>query len=226
MNRNEINTKFNRFVFCADRYEIGSLIPRKIILYYCACYRVIWNFIDNRFKNIVKFYENLTERENPLLCHSLYLNFLRNEIIKYTDNVIDEECNLSFFDLMNHAMSPVFIGLTLNRNSLIDTSNYLGCLCDNEIGPIFVKKFMVKLFDEEIKPHKKQVSKLDPRWLSSTVMDLSRTIYDERFFERMPILGDALMDAGCDDDNIINHCGSDCEHYLGCWVLDLILGKI
>ena len=66
---------------------------------------------------------------------------------------------------------------------------------------------------------------LDPVWLSSTVRDLAYTIYDERVFERMPILGDALMDAGCDSDEIIQHCQGPGLHVRGCWVVDLVLGK-
>jgi len=66
---------------------------------------------------------------------------------------------------------------------------------------------------------------LDPRWLTSTVIDLPSTIYDERTFDRMPILADALMDAGCDSEEIINHCRSEAPHSLGCWVVDLLLGK-
>jgi hypothetical protein len=60
---------------------------------------------------------------------------------------------------------------------------------------------------------------LDPRWLSSTVLDLARTIYDERVFERLPILADALMDAGCDSEEVINHCRSEGSHVRGCWWL-------
>jgi hypothetical protein len=66
---------------------------------------------------------------------------------------------------------------------------------------------------------------LDPRWLSSTVIDVARTIYDERVFERMPILADALMDAGCDSEQILNHCHGPGPHVRGCWVVDLILSK-
>ncbi len=66
---------------------------------------------------------------------------------------------------------------------------------------------------------------LDPRWLSSTVLDLARTTYDERVFERMPILGDALMDAGCDNETLIQHCQGPGPHVRGCWVVDLLLGK-
>ena len=66
---------------------------------------------------------------------------------------------------------------------------------------------------------------IDPRWLTSNVVDLARVIYDERAFEKMPILADALMDAGCDSEEIINHCRGDGPHVRGCWVVDLILGK-
>ncbi len=41
----------------------------------------------------------------------------------------------------------------------------------------------------------------------------------------MPILADALMDAGCDNDEIIKYCRSEGQHVRGCWVVDLLLGK-
>jgi hypothetical protein len=65
----------------------------------------------------------------------------------------------------------------------------------------------------------------DPRWRTSDVVGLARAIYDEKAFERMPILADALMDAGCEDEPIIGHCRGDGPHVRGCWVVDLILGK-
>jgi hypothetical protein len=66
---------------------------------------------------------------------------------------------------------------------------------------------------------------IDPRWLSSTVLDLARTIDAEKCYERMPILADALMDAGCDDEALLNHCQQPIEHVKGCWAIDLLLGK-
>jgi hypothetical protein len=66
---------------------------------------------------------------------------------------------------------------------------------------------------------------IDPRWLTASVLDLARAIYDGRAFEHMPILADALMDAGCGNEDIINHCRGDGPHVRGCWVVDLILGK-
>jgi hypothetical protein len=66
---------------------------------------------------------------------------------------------------------------------------------------------------------------IDSRWRTSTVVDLARAIYEERTFEKMPVLADALMDAGCDSDEIIAHCQGGQVHVRGCWVLDLLLDK-
>jgi hypothetical protein len=66
---------------------------------------------------------------------------------------------------------------------------------------------------------------IDPSWQTSTVVALAEGIYQDRAFDRMPILADALQDAGCDNEDILNHCRQPSEHVRGCWVVDLILGK-
>ncbi|MBP3959984.1 hypothetical protein J8F10_32485 [Gemmata sp. G18] len=66
---------------------------------------------------------------------------------------------------------------------------------------------------------------LVPVWLTSTVRALAEGIYQERAFDRMPILADALQDAGCDNEDILTHCRQPGEHVRGCWVVDLVLGK-
>jgi hypothetical protein len=65
----------------------------------------------------------------------------------------------------------------------------------------------------------------DPEWRTSTVLALAQGIYDERAFDRMPILADALQDAGCDNADILDHCRGSGPHVRGCWVVDLVLGK-
>jgi predicted metal-dependent HD superfamily phosphohydrolase len=66
---------------------------------------------------------------------------------------------------------------------------------------------------------------MDSGWLTSDVTAIAQVIYDQRAFERMPILADALEDAGCDNRDILDHCRQPGEHVLGCWVVDLVLGK-
>lgn len=67
--------------------------------------------------------------------------------------------------------------------------------------------------------------RLEPGWLTLNVVELARTVYEERAFERLPILADALMDAGCADDQLLDHLRSPGPHVRGCWALDLILDK-
>lgn len=62
-------------------------------------------------------------------------------------------------------------------------------------------------------------------WNDGTVPRMAQSIYEERAFDRMPILADALEEAGCDNEAILQHCRGGGPHVRGCWVLDLLLGK-
>lgn len=62
-------------------------------------------------------------------------------------------------------------------------------------------------------------------WNDGTVVKVATAIYDERFWDRLPILADALADAGCDDAELLGHLWGPGPHARGCWVVDLILGK-
>jgi len=69
---------------------------------------------------------------------------------------------------------------------------------------------------------------IEPLWLSwndATVVSIAHRIYDGRRFSDLPILGDALQDAGCDQADILNHCRQPGEHVRGCWLVDLLLDK-
>ena len=67
---------------------------------------------------------------------------------------------------------------------------------------------------------------LSPAWLTDTAVSLARGMYESRDFSAMPILADALQDAGCDNADILTHCrDANQPHVRGCWVVDLVLGK-
>ncbi len=67
---------------------------------------------------------------------------------------------------------------------------------------------------------------VDPCWRTETVVALAHGIYEERAFDRLPILADALEDAGCDSRDLLDHCRGPGPHARGCWVIDLLLAKV
>ncbi|MBN9523696.1 hypothetical protein J0H58_35155 [bacterium] len=65
----------------------------------------------------------------------------------------------------------------------------------------------------------------DPAWRTEAVVALARGMYESRDFAPMPVLADALGDAGCDQPDIFAHCRGPESHVRGCWGVDLVLGK-
>jgi hypothetical protein len=65
----------------------------------------------------------------------------------------------------------------------------------------------------------------DSAWRTDTALSLARQMYESREFGAMPILADALQDAGCDNDDVLNHCRGSGPHVRGCWVVDLLTGR-
>ena len=64
-----------------------------------------------------------------------------------------------------------------------------------------------------------------PEWRTDNALALARQMYESRDFSAMPILADALQDAGCEIDDIMTHCRGPGPHVRGCWVVDAVLNK-
>ncbi|HLW64937.1 MAG TPA: hypothetical protein VKS79_06410 [Gemmataceae bacterium] len=62
-------------------------------------------------------------------------------------------------------------------------------------------------------------------WKCGCLQKLARTIYEDEHFELLPILADALQEAGCTDADVLAHCQSKTRHVRGCWVVDWVLGR-
>jgi hypothetical protein len=62
-------------------------------------------------------------------------------------------------------------------------------------------------------------------WERGPVAKLTQTVYDHHAFERLPVLADALEEAGCSDEEILGHLRGPEPHVRGCWVVDLLLDK-
>jgi len=69
---------------------------------------------------------------------------------------------------------------------------------------------------------------LDPawqHWREGTIVQLATAIHDQLGFDALPVLADALEEAGCTNPEVLGHCRGSGPHIRGCWVVDLLIGK-
>lgn len=70
-----------------------------------------------------------------------------------------------------------------------------------------------------------RIARIDPQWLTwhgAVVAGMTEAVYEQHAFDRLPILADALEEAGCDEAAILDHCRKPAAHVRGCWVIDLL----
>ncbi len=103
----------------------------------------------------------------------------------------------------------------------IPTGKTVGRPVGNESSCVVVERLHSELAD--IVPP--EAITLAPAWLTPTVQQFAAVIYEEREFDKLLLLGDALEEAGCDNADVLQHGRSGGEHVRGCWVVDKVLGK-
>lgn len=86
---------------------------------------------------------------------------------------------------------------------------------------ISIEEIIHETFGDPFKP-----IHFEEEWRTEPVLALARHMVDTRDFSAMPILGDALEEAGCDNPAILDHCRGNSPHVTGCWVIEPILGKM
>jgi hypothetical protein len=192
---------------------------RKLGLYACACCRWIWPSLpDARSRGTVETAERFADgkaSDGELRRARAHAETAHAEAFERKGKIAaTAEWSAVFVGdpLPFHAartadrMTRDFMFFLSGRSDQTDRINLLRCIFGNPFRPVTI----------------------DPTWLTrngSNVTQLARVIYDDRRFEDMPILADALMDAGCHDETILAHCRSAGPHVLGCWVVDVIVGK-
>jgi hypothetical protein len=206
----------------------GRATDRKLRLFGVACCRHIWYKLpDGRSRNAVEVAERFadglaseTERATAE-CDAFNLNHYLIEM--------DE-----FYHRSHHFRDfAVFASVAAAADTLCTdaessaTSTALRTLevmvAEPEWNPNLQGRILRDIFGNPFRP-----VTINPAWLTwndGTVQKIAQAIYDERAFDRLPILADALEEAGCTDADILGHCRSGGEHVRGCWVVDLLLGK-
>jgi hypothetical protein len=196
---------------------------RKVRLFTAACYRRLWHLLtDERLEEAVRTAELFADA----LCDEEALKFADQDVLKVPIGQIDwlRACvNGIRWAITLHPSYPetALESAAFARSAALGHSRSSRQIKLDEDAERKAQGFI--LLDIFGNPFR-SVS-VDPSWLTSTVVALARGTYDERAFDRLPILADALQDAGCENADILTHLRGDGPHVRGCWALDLILGK-
>jgi hypothetical protein len=198
------------------RFLRGKASDRKLRLFACACCRRIWDRLsDGRSKAAVDAAELfadglISDRRRRAAAAAADLAAFDPDDEAYDAAVLAASlaaaAPLNAVDVAESAAQ----GVCRSEKELAREKAYqatsLRCIFGNPLCPVFA----------------------DPAWLSwnaGAIPKMAQAIYDDRAFERLPLLADALKDAGCDRAAILSHCRRPGEHVRGCWAVDLLLGK-
>jgi hypothetical protein len=204
---------------------------RKLRLFSVLCCRRIWQLLtDDRSREAVNvaelFADGMVSEQEVETAGAEAHTAMRESVLArqaggYTvPEMYTHSVRAAWFTTIPEEFIDVEAALAIvSANSLIarDLSSPLGsresekAVCSSTLRDIFGNPFRPVAFD--------------PSWRTSTAVALASQMYESRDFAAMPILADALQDAGCDSADILDHCRGAGPHVRGCWVVDLVLGK-
>lgn len=213
------------------------LSERKERLFACACCRRIWHrLVDERSRRAVEVAERCADgkvdrEEMEVAARGAYLAATDVRAYDNDDLAAPEYAALNTIGVYDATgaittMTPSFFALNAAENAATSIANRANVERPEGRNRAFRTETLAQaelfrdIFGNPLRP-----VFLDPSWLTFTVTSLTAAIYADRAFDRMPILADALEDAGCTNQDILAHCRSGGEHVRGCWAVDLLLGK-
>ncbi len=186
-------------------YLLRHVSDRKLRLYSCACCRRVWHLLaDPRSRHAVEVAERVADGK------AFYAEMLAARASARAAVTVPLNEDGGWPNTPETAAARV--GYT--RLAYLQAVAF--ALSDREQSDL-----LREIFGDPFRPAVR-----DPGWRGDDIAAvMARVIYDERRFDDLPILADALEEAGCDDADVLGHCRGGGEHVRGCWVVDLILGK-
>jgi hypothetical protein len=223
---------------CADprpmlEFLRGKASDRKLRLFAVACCRRIWHWmIDKRSRRAVELAEQFADG----LVSLKHLNEAASAAVEATwtlQDAMDSPRPAKWTsEKLAAAMAAEMAAATETNGMVWGTSDgygsweeVQGLLQDEDSAMASDDQGSVGTILRDILDNPFRPAIFNPACLTPTVVSLATSIYEERAFDRMPILADALEDAGCDNADILNHCRQPGDHVRGCWAVDLLLGK-
>jgi hypothetical protein len=214
----------------------AGITERQLILFGCACCRGGWDQLTEVSRNAVETAEQYADG----LCGESSLRAARDLVEQTYPN---HHWTYAYPELLPQraAWFAAFDTIAAHEFAqlpLRDFDDVLAAL-KNEVSSCLAsaaEQEQVALYDDECAIHADLLRDIvgnpfrpvafAPTWRTSDAVALARQMYESRAFGAMPILADALQDAGCANADILDHCRDpNAMHVRGCWVVDLVLGK-
>jgi hypothetical protein len=188
-------------------------VERKLQLFYCACCRLRWTLLPAAARTAVELAEqHANGRINSRRLRAAGRAAQAVERFSwpvptsggYAPGAWDASHGIRL------AVAATEVGSWVRRGNLPDGSPVSA---GEQVG------LLRELFENPFHP-----STIEESWLTPTVLTLTHVIQSDRAFELLPVLGDALQDAGCARTDVLDHCYGPGPHVAGCWLVDLLSG--
>jgi hypothetical protein len=210
-------------------YLHGRAGERKLRLFACACCRRVWHLMPHRWSRraveVVERYTDEEAGEEDLRLAAIGAETVADDAFRTAITPAQEAAASAAFAALN-ATLPAEMAAAYSAANAVSAAYHAATAAH---APSAAEaraaeragqaRLLRDLFGNPFRP-----VVVNPHWVSAEAHRLARVIYRERAFDWLPVLGDALEEAGCTEDVLLRHCRSGGEHAPGCWALDLILG--
>jgi hypothetical protein len=220
----------NDWLACAEPEPMLGFLrakasDRKVRLFACTCCRRIWRFLPEPSKNAVETNELFADGAK---------SFSEWSEVMLSSREAEDNANIAAAQFLlphSHSAGATAVNLLFEGQDAVAVSTEAANAIALDSYPQDARNaryqervsqcsILRDIFGNPFRP-----VTADSAWRTPTVVALAQAIYAERSFDRMPILADALEDAGCTNQDILSHCRSGGEHVRGCWVIDLLTGR-
>jgi hypothetical protein len=226
----------------------GKGRDRKLRLFACACCRRMWHLLkDKRCRQVVEASEAFADGAITAqrlaaaqsrakaaasraaaayqAANAIWLPLWRSVAARRGDGpcvpseeaAAAEEASIAAGEMLSAALLVVEIA---NGNAEEVAFSWEAIPLGLQVNPSEFIPLLRCLFGNPFRP-----ADMLAAWRTPTVLALATAAYQERTFDRLPILADALEEAGCTNTEILSHCRLPGDHARGCWVVDAVLGK-
>jgi hypothetical protein len=184
----------------------GKASRRKLRLFAAACYRSVWSLLPHEAdRAAVPVMED--HADGAATDEQLLRAYAAVHVASSPDaDDAEDEADAYLGDVRADAETAAAFARSLSARTQVAQAGLLRCIFGNPFRPVA----------------------LDPAWLvwrSGTIPRLAQAIYDERAFDRLPVLADALEEAGCTDADLLGHLRLPAVHVRGCFAVDAVLRK-